>query len=56
MITFVVSELIKFFSYRQEMVRRMRAMGIMSSQVGDTRPISFCKFSPSGEFLATASW
>lgn len=45
-----------FEIYRQEMVRRMRSMNIMCSQVGDTRPISFCEFSPNGSLLATASW
>ena len=28
----------------------------VSSQIGDERPISACKFSPSGNHLATASW
>ncbi|XP_046437636.1 U4/U6 small nuclear ribonucleoprotein Prp4-like [Daphnia pulex] len=41
---------------RQEMVKRMRGMNIMCSQVGDGRPISYCQFSPSGNLLATASW
>ncbi|KZS06618.1 U4/U6 small nuclear ribonucleoprotein Prp4 [Daphnia magna] len=41
---------------RQEMVKQMRNMNIMCSQVGDGRPVSFCQFSPNGNFLATASW
>lgn len=41
---------------RQEMVRHMRSMNIMGSQVGDARPISHCEFSPNGSLLATGSW
>lgn len=40
----------------QELQKRLQAMSIYSSQVGDTRPISFCQFSPNSKLLATASW
>ena len=29
---------------------------IESSQIGDSRPLSYCSFSPNGKMLATASW
>lgn len=31
-------------------------MDLVSSQVGDVRPISGCAFSPDGKTLATSSW
>ena len=31
-------------------------MGDYGSQVGDNRPISFCRFSPDSKMLVTASW
>lgn len=34
----------------------MQALTIYCSQIGDTRPISFCQFSPNSKVLATASW
>lgn len=40
----------------QELQKKLQAMSIYSSQVGDTRPISFCQFSPNSKLLATASW
>nr|CAH7762403.1 unnamed protein product [Callosobruchus chinensis] len=40
----------------QEVQKRLQAMSIYSSQIGDTRPISFCEFSPNSKLLATASW
>ncbi|KAI0232431.1 U4/U6 small nuclear ribonucleoprotein Prp4 [Lamellibrachia satsuma] len=41
---------------RQETYKKARALTIESSQIGDTRPLSFCQFSPSGKILATSSW
>lgn len=40
----------------QEMQKRLQALTIHSSQIGDTRPISFCQFSPNSKLVATASW
>ncbi|KAG7298486.1 hypothetical protein JYU34_018116 [Plutella xylostella] len=41
---------------RQEAQRRAAAMGIYCSQIGDTRPISFCRFSDDSKMLITSSW
>lgn len=41
---------------RQELLKRLQALSIYCSQIGDTRPISSCQFSPDSKFLATASW
>lgn len=40
----------------QEITKRLQALAIHSSQIGDTRPISYCQFSPNSKLLATASW
>ncbi|XP_023019204.2 U4-U6 small nuclear riboprotein factor 60K [Leptinotarsa decemlineata] len=40
----------------QEMQKKIQAMSIHSSQIGDTRPVSYCQFSPNSKLLATASW
>lgn len=40
----------------QELQKRLQALSIHSSQIGDTRPISYCQFSPNSQLLATASW
>lgn len=40
----------------QELQKKLHVLSIHSSQIGDTRPISFCQFSPNSEMLATASW
>ncbi|XP_057670934.1 U4/U6 small nuclear ribonucleoprotein Prp4 [Diorhabda carinulata] len=40
----------------QELQKKIQATSIYSSQVGDTRPISYCQFSPDSKLLATASW
>lgn len=41
---------------RQELHRNMRSLTAIGSQIGDTRPISYCQFSPDSQMLATASW
>ncbi|KAL1505929.1 hypothetical protein ABEB36_005377 [Hypothenemus hampei] len=40
----------------QELQKKLQHMAIYSSQIGDTRPISYCTFSPNSKLLATASW
>jgi len=40
----------------QELHRKSRALVNFCSQIGDSRPLSFCQFSPNGELLATSSW
>ncbi|XP_045461463.1 U4/U6 small nuclear ribonucleoprotein Prp4 [Harmonia axyridis] len=40
----------------QELQKRIQVLSIHASQIGDTRPISFCQFSPDSKLLATASW
>ncbi|XP_039269538.2 U4/U6 small nuclear ribonucleoprotein Prp4-like [Styela clava] len=40
----------------QEIHRHMRAVNSVGSQIGDSRPISSCKFSPNSKILATTSW
>ncbi|XP_030853727.1 U4/U6 small nuclear ribonucleoprotein Prp4 [Strongylocentrotus purpuratus] len=41
---------------RQELHRKARSLTAIGSQIGDTRPISYCRFSPDSRLLATASW
>lgn len=41
---------------RQELHKNLRSLTAIGSQIGDTRPISFCQFSPNSKLLATASW
>lgn len=40
----------------QETYRHMRGFGIHCSQIGDTRPLSSCRFSPDSKMLAISSW
>ncbi|KAI4458068.1 wd40 repeat protein [Holotrichia oblita] len=40
----------------QEIQKRLQMLSIYSSQIGDTRPISYCQFSPNSQLIATASW
>lgn len=40
----------------QDIQKRIRSVTNECSQIGDTRPLSFCQFSPNGKMLATASW
>eukprot|EP00058_Branchiostoma_floridae_P005347 XP_002590835.1 hypothetical protein BRAFLDRAFT_125722 [Branchiostoma floridae] len=39
----------------QELHRQLRALTNYGSQIGDSRPISFCQFSPNSKLLATSS-
>ncbi|XP_045457082.1 U4/U6 small nuclear ribonucleoprotein Prp4 [Melitaea cinxia] len=41
---------------KQESQRRASAISIYCSQIGDTRPISFCRFSGDSQMLITSSW
>lgn len=41
---------------RQELLKKLQALSIYCSQIGDTRPISYCQFSPNSKVLATGSW
>ncbi|XP_047518708.1 U4/U6 small nuclear ribonucleoprotein Prp4 [Pieris napi] len=41
---------------KQESQRRASAMTIYCSQIGDARPISFCRFSNDSQMLITSSW
>lgn len=41
---------------RQQLHNKLRTLGNYCSQVGCTRPLSACQFSPDGQMLATASW
>lgn len=43
-------------AHRQEVHKRLQAVSIFASQIGDTRPISYCQFSPNSKMLATGSW
>lgn len=40
----------------QELHRKSRALVNFCSQIGDSRPLSYCEFAPNGKLLATASW
>ncbi|XP_075221896.1 U4-U6 small nuclear riboprotein factor 60K [Lycorma delicatula] len=41
---------------RQELQKHLTSLTIACSQIGDTRPLSYCNFSPDSKMLATASW
>ena len=41
---------------RQELQKKLQAVSMYYIQVGDTKPISYCQFSPDSELLVTASW
>eukprot|EP00095_Tigriopus_kingsejongensis_P004353 snap_masked-scaffold57_size444674-processed-gene-0.3 protein:Tk04353 transcript:snap_masked-scaffold57_size444674-processed-gene-0.3-mRNA-1 annotation:"u4 u6 small nuclear ribonucleoprotein" len=40
----------------QEIQRNLKALDLEASQIADTRPISWCQFSPDSKMLATGSW
>lgn len=41
---------------KQEVQKKVKALDVQASQIVDTRPVSFCQFSPDSSMLATASW
>ncbi|XP_014248666.1 U4/U6 small nuclear ribonucleoprotein Prp4 [Cimex lectularius] len=41
---------------KQELQKKLTSLSIYCSQIGDTRPISYCHFSPDSSMLATSSW
>jgi U4/U6 small nuclear ribonucleoprotein PRP4 len=41
---------------KQELFKSLRTFEIISSQIGDTRPVSSCMFSPNDQLVATSSW
>ncbi|VVC39786.1 Hypothetical protein CINCED_3A000395 [Cinara cedri] len=40
----------------QDLHKYTTSLSIYCSQIGDTRPISYCRFSPDSRFIATSSW
>ena len=40
----------------QDIQKKLHILTILCSQIGDVRPVSFCRFSPNSKILATASW
>ncbi|XP_059174030.1 U4/U6 small nuclear ribonucleoprotein Prp4-like [Physella acuta] len=40
----------------QHLQKKIRSVTNDCSQIGDSRPISYCSFSPNSQILATASW
>jgi U4/U6 small nuclear ribonucleoprotein PRP4 len=40
----------------QDIYKKARTLSIEASQIGDSRPISWCQFSPNSKMLVTASW
>ncbi len=43
-------------AHTQEVHKRVKTLDIQASQIADTRPVSWCSFSPNSEMLATGSW
>jgi U4/U6 small nuclear ribonucleoprotein PRP4 len=41
---------------KQEIQRKLKTLEVEASQIADTRPISWCSFSPDSKILATGSW
>jgi len=41
---------------KQETQKKVSKLDLVASQIVDTRPVSFCQFSPDSKMLATCSW
>ena len=41
---------------QQEVQKKVKQLDVVASQIADTRPVSYCQFSPDNQMLATASW
>jgi len=50
-----VSESVKM-ARNQEVQKKLKQLDVQASQIADTRPISWCSFSPDSKSLVTASW
>ncbi|XP_065184786.1 U4/U6 small nuclear ribonucleoprotein Prp4-like [Sycon ciliatum] len=44
------------YAKTQELHKTLRSLVSTASQIGDDRPLSFCRFSPDSKMLATCSW
>lgn len=43
-------------NHRNEIKERLRGFDLFSSQIAAERPVSICRFSPNGEYLAAGNW
>lgn len=41
---------------KQELFKKLRNYEIICSQIGDTRPVSGCEFSPDNSLIVTSAW
>ena len=41
---------------KQEIQRKLKTLEVEASQIADTRPVSWCSFSPDSKLLVTGSW